>query len=431
MPYRLTFLTEPRKGLTIDFNQEIITIGRAAQNDLVIDEKHVSGHHAKISSNEGKFWVEDLGSTNGTFVNGTRVNAPTFLRVGDTIQLGTKTRLHFSPITQDFSDRTVIGSPNDLPDFASVPQAPPSIPLPNSRKKRFPSWIIFVVLGIVFLCITGVVLGGGGLIALNVFSNDEAETAQASEIGLLQTDQAFVKGTELAMTEAPQATGTALAVQAIQATKVVETQQAAATSIAATQQAQATANAQIQATADMIDMYWNISQNSMQGTPIYGPVSGLMAHTGDGNVSAFYADVDVMNAVITVDFYAPYDVSENQWDMGLFFRDQGRNDEFRLVVESSGYLYVLDQNGEEESYIIESHIQNVNLSLDQPNILTLVLWDGEAIFFLNGEFVMMFDVSARMMPGDIGVATTVMTENFIVGSETYYENFKVFNLSAE
>ena len=50
-----------------------LTIGRKPDNDLVIDNPAVSGHHALIVSQDGAFFIEDLGSTNGTFVNDGKV----------------------------------------------------------------------------------------------------------------------------------------------------------------------------------------------------------------------------------------------------------------------------------------------------------------------------------------------------------------------
>ncbi|PIS47085.1 MAG: hypothetical protein COT17_05450, partial [Elusimicrobia bacterium CG08_land_8_20_14_0_20_51_18] len=47
-----------------------VTIGRKADNDLVLDNATVSGHHCKIYKAGETFFIEDLGSTNGTFVNG-------------------------------------------------------------------------------------------------------------------------------------------------------------------------------------------------------------------------------------------------------------------------------------------------------------------------------------------------------------------------
>jgi pSer/pThr/pTyr-binding forkhead associated (FHA) protein len=52
-----------------------ITVGRRSDNDIVIDHPTVSGHHGRLRREENHFVVEDLGSTNGTFINGRRVKS--------------------------------------------------------------------------------------------------------------------------------------------------------------------------------------------------------------------------------------------------------------------------------------------------------------------------------------------------------------------
>ncbi len=66
--------------------KECTTLGRMPGNDIMIDDSVVSGHHAKITIADGKTYVEDLDSTNGTFVNSEKVKRR-LLRNGDTIAL--------------------------------------------------------------------------------------------------------------------------------------------------------------------------------------------------------------------------------------------------------------------------------------------------------------------------------------------------------
>ncbi len=68
-------------------NKVTMTIGRTANNDIMIPEQTVSGSHATISIENGSFFLTDLGSTNGTFVNGSRVNK-IMLKSGDMVKLG-------------------------------------------------------------------------------------------------------------------------------------------------------------------------------------------------------------------------------------------------------------------------------------------------------------------------------------------------------
>lgn len=68
-------------------NKPTMNVGRAANNDIVVPEQTVSNHHARITIENGSFFLTDLGSTNGTFVNGTRIDRK-LLKAGDIIKFG-------------------------------------------------------------------------------------------------------------------------------------------------------------------------------------------------------------------------------------------------------------------------------------------------------------------------------------------------------
>jgi pSer/pThr/pTyr-binding forkhead associated (FHA) protein len=68
-----------------------MTVGRAATCDVVLADTYVSNVHARIYDRDGGWWLEDLGSTNGTYVNRTRVSTPTAVGPGDEIRMGKAT----------------------------------------------------------------------------------------------------------------------------------------------------------------------------------------------------------------------------------------------------------------------------------------------------------------------------------------------------
>ncbi|NLA29657.1 MAG: FHA domain-containing protein [Propionibacterium sp.] len=70
-----------------EIGQEIF-LGRASTCDLEIDDDYASSKHAKIWRDEQGFVVEDLLSTNGTYVNGQRISQPTRIDRGDTVRIG-------------------------------------------------------------------------------------------------------------------------------------------------------------------------------------------------------------------------------------------------------------------------------------------------------------------------------------------------------
>ena len=80
-------LTDPT-GREHPLTGETITIGRAIQNDIVITSKRVSREHARVRREGWRVMLEDLGSTNGTFLNDERILAPVALHDGDRIKIG-------------------------------------------------------------------------------------------------------------------------------------------------------------------------------------------------------------------------------------------------------------------------------------------------------------------------------------------------------
>ena len=70
------------------FQQPKITLGRAPSCDCMIDNSTVSTEHARLSYHHSQWWVEDLSSRNGTFLNQTRIEVPTVIIAGDEIRCG-------------------------------------------------------------------------------------------------------------------------------------------------------------------------------------------------------------------------------------------------------------------------------------------------------------------------------------------------------
>src|SRR6266849_5064478 len=69
--------------------QSEIRVGRANDNDVRLEDSSVSRYHAFVRRVDGRYLLSDLGSRNGTFVNGKQVRAPQQLRSGDSIHVGT------------------------------------------------------------------------------------------------------------------------------------------------------------------------------------------------------------------------------------------------------------------------------------------------------------------------------------------------------
>jgi pSer/pThr/pTyr-binding forkhead associated (FHA) protein len=76
-------------GTRVTLGTADVTIGRAPDSTLVLDDDYASTRHARIApTDDGGWFVEDLGSTNGTYVGRSRINGPTPVSVGSSVRIG-------------------------------------------------------------------------------------------------------------------------------------------------------------------------------------------------------------------------------------------------------------------------------------------------------------------------------------------------------
>jgi pSer/pThr/pTyr-binding forkhead associated (FHA) protein len=79
----------PLRGHVLVIDDDELVLGRRASSDLVLSDPHVSRSHAVIRRQSGAVWVEDLGSTGGTFVNGEQIASAHAINHGDLVRFGT------------------------------------------------------------------------------------------------------------------------------------------------------------------------------------------------------------------------------------------------------------------------------------------------------------------------------------------------------
>ena len=87
-PSRLVVTEGPLRGTIIPLGSSAVLLGRAPSCTLVLDDDYSSSRHARIYPQGGQWFVEDLGSTNGTFVADQRVEVPTPLPTGTPVRVG-------------------------------------------------------------------------------------------------------------------------------------------------------------------------------------------------------------------------------------------------------------------------------------------------------------------------------------------------------
>ncbi len=150
--FRLIVRTGPNPGTVTELTKEVSLIGRDVTNDVVIGDAEVSRQHARITRTPGGYVLEDLGSTNGTFVNGERLTTPRVLNPGDLIAFGETVTLTFDAVAPEAA-ATVASpaaeSPETVREAASKPPPPqpqgaaqPAAPAAPAEKKRRSPWML-------------------------------------------------------------------------------------------------------------------------------------------------------------------------------------------------------------------------------------------------------------------------------------------------
>ena len=93
-PTKVVVLSGPLRGTTLPLGAGIV-IGRSSSANLILDDEFTSGRHARIIPDAEGWLLEDLGSTNGTFLGREQISAPTRVHAGQQVRIG-QTRLDLS-----------------------------------------------------------------------------------------------------------------------------------------------------------------------------------------------------------------------------------------------------------------------------------------------------------------------------------------------
>ena len=128
--FQLIMRSGPTPGASFTLEGDQLTVGRDATNEIVINDAEISRRHARLTFQGGKYVLEDLGSTNGTFVNGQRLAGPRVLKAGEVVQFGEQIMLVFEVTTMDagatmVSPRVATAVPS-VPRPSTPPPAPPA-----------------------------------------------------------------------------------------------------------------------------------------------------------------------------------------------------------------------------------------------------------------------------------------------------------------
>ena len=167
--YRLVIKAGGVVGTTYALETPELYIGRDVQNDIVVPEAEVSRRHARLIRNGDTYLLEDLGSTNGTFVNGRRLVGPILLQPGDEVKLGPNVIFVYERISDP--NATVVVQAQTLQAAAQQASRPPQPEAPTppppaaaaapqvsaaaspSPKRGSRMWLYFLILAVILLCL--------------------------------------------------------------------------------------------------------------------------------------------------------------------------------------------------------------------------------------------------------------------------------------
>jgi pSer/pThr/pTyr-binding forkhead associated (FHA) protein len=163
--FQFVMRSGPTVGKVYPLEAQEIFIGRDNTNIVAINDAEVSRKHARMELRGSAYVIQDLGSTNGTFVNGQRVGGIQVLNPGDSVSFGEGIVLTyeaaFDPNATVMSAKSArpvapvqrpAPAPAPAPVYSGqVPAGPvPMAPVP--AKKKFPVWLIIVILLLVVIC---------------------------------------------------------------------------------------------------------------------------------------------------------------------------------------------------------------------------------------------------------------------------------------
>lgn len=138
--FQFVMRSGPTPGATFSLEGDQLTIGRDSSSSVAINDAEISRKHARMTFQGGKYVIEDLGSTNGTFVNGQRLVSAVVLKSGDVVSFGEQIVLMYEALSSDPGETMISRkSPQRPAPVAAAPaQAPAPAPAPAPQQYYTP-----------------------------------------------------------------------------------------------------------------------------------------------------------------------------------------------------------------------------------------------------------------------------------------------------
>jgi pSer/pThr/pTyr-binding forkhead associated (FHA) protein len=171
--HQIKVFSSPDNPVVHDLSEDTVSVGRLADNHLQIEDESVSSRHAQLILSGETHLLKDLGSTNGTFVNGQKVTE-TLLAVGDQVRFGKIECIYGEPLGDSAGDQPLpensgvhaeAGSSSVRPaDFVN------SSPFPKEFRKKDPLGLAAVLLAVLaFLAVATAVASTFSMVDTPVF----------------------------------------------------------------------------------------------------------------------------------------------------------------------------------------------------------------------------------------------------------------------
>jgi predicted component of type VI protein secretion system len=148
--FRLIVKTGPNPGTAFDLTKEVTLVGRDVTNDITVGDAELSRQHARVTRTPGGYVIEDLGSTNGSTVNGERLVAPRVLSPGDLLGMGQNVTLSFEATSPEAARTVMAGavrhgaapSPEAIQARTPQPAEPAPLPIEPAPRGGARRWVL-------------------------------------------------------------------------------------------------------------------------------------------------------------------------------------------------------------------------------------------------------------------------------------------------
>ncbi len=164
----------------------------------------------------------------------------------------------------------------------------------------------------------------------------------------------------------------------------------------------------------------------------YGPVHGELWHDPSVDlIKSNYANVALSDMIISATFVNPYSASSHNWDYGFILRDEIQGPNLHLVATSAGRWHLLSGEEPPRKRVANGTLGRFDTGANGQNYLWLAAFGNRGLFYVNGEFVSILDLSDVDAPGDVAVITGAFTGDELAGAFTQYKEFTVGSLTQE